>query len=715
MKRIITLFSLTALMAMPFLGSAQEKHCGTAERLRELYAKDPQLERDQEAFLKNCTRKVTGTTRDGSDTTYIDLTIPIVFHIVHEYGSENITDAQVISQVDILNRDYHRLNADTINVHPAFDTLIGKANITFKLANIDPQGNCTNGINHYYSHETRNGDDFSKLNGWPRASYLNVWVVKSMRDGVAGYAYYPSAVPSLPMAVFDGIIILHDYIGNTGTGNNYKSRALTHEIGHWLSLPHTWGSTNEPEVECGDDGIADTPVTKGHSASSSTTTCTTADLNDMTCTPGVIENVQNYMEYAYCSIMFTPGQVYAMRMALASNISNRNHLWTEDNLAATGTDGTPVLCSPVPDMFPNQKYVCMGDAVTFTNKSWRGTPTSYSWSFPGGTPATSTLANPTVTYNTFGWHDVTLTVTNAAGTETRTFPKAVMVSNPWTEFTGTYSEGFEGTSANWWLVDNPENNEAAWNRVSFGAASGSYCFRLNNHKETDIFSYLYFNQLGGNIDALISPSYDLSHVSSATLSFKYSCATHATTLADQTEVLNVYSSTNCGKTWVLRTPGGIKNAELVNAGIVSGEYIPTSSALWTTKTITLVSSLMQPNVRFKFEYTASDYSNNIYIDDINLNGIVGVAEVEAEDFELNVYPNPSTAGAGVNVSFMSSDRAPMQLVVNDVVGKTVYTTTVAAGSGKVTHFIGTDQLSKGIYTVNLSNGEYKQTVKVVIQ
>ena len=306
-----------------------EHHCGTTEATKRLYTVYPELIQAETDYNNVLTQQIQNKKQQKSvETVYI---IPIVFHVIHQNGAENISDAQIQDQVNILNRDYRKLNADTSAIVAGFDTLAADIKIEFRLARIDPDGNCTNGIDRIYSHKTNNADDDSKLNQWPRNKYLNVWTVKTIGSaGVAGYAYYPSAVDGF-MYPYDGIIILSQYIGSIGTGSAYTSRALTHEIGHWLNLEHTWGSTNSPEVGCGDDGVNDTPMTKGHLS------CV---LMDATCTPGVIENIQNYMEYSYCTNMFTLGQKDRMRAALENSVSSRNHLSLGYNLAATGTDVT---------------------------------------------------------------------------------------------------------------------------------------------------------------------------------------------------------------------------------------------------------------------------------------------------------------------------------------------------------------------------------------
>jgi PKD repeat protein len=689
--------------------NAQEGNfkCGLPNQLKKLYAEDPQMELDYRHLVNQYkeTRIVNGKKRQ----VYI---IPIVFHIVHEYGSENVTDAQIYDQMDILNEDYSKTNADTNQVVPAFDTLIGTAMIEFRLAAIDPYGNCTNGIEHIYSHQTNAGDDYSKLNQWNRANYLNVWVVSTIGEaGVAGYAYYPTATTGGSF-FRDGIIILNDYVGSIGTSAPYSSRALTHEIGHYLGLSHTWGSTNDPTIACGDDDVDDTPLTKGHNS------CTAADLADETCVPGIIENTQNFMEYSYCSHMFTMDQVDFMHNVLAQETGGRNNLYAETNLTVTGTDVMPApLCSPVADFSADKRMTCVGDVVNFKDASWRAGVTSYSWSFPGGTPSTSTSANPQVVYNQDGYYSVTLTVTNAAGSDTKTFNNMMYISAAWPEFVGPYTEDFEGASAGWWHTQNPEENWARFMLMPNVGRNQTKGFMLNNYKDVraaDAFTsdWFYYDRLGNSKDYLISPSFDLSHTSNVSVSFDYSYGTKATALADITEEVKVYTSRDCGETWQLRSNATLSEDELVSAGYVgSTNFVPTVDAQWKTQTFTYTTTAQDTKLRFRFEFIASDKSSNFFLDNFNISGTLSIEE-NGESLGVSIAPNPVAAGSEVAVQ-VNGTSEDLELQVVDVNGALISITKVAASNGTQTVMIPMN-VAKGCYFLNAIKGNVKSTNRVIV-
>ncbi|MCS6818738.1 MAG: M43 family zinc metalloprotease, partial [Chitinophagales bacterium] len=324
MKKITRL--LLCLMLFTFYGKAQEHFCGTDEMNRKAREADPSIiifEDELNEVIRNYAeeQQISDAGRD------CPIIIPIVFHILHNFGRENISDGQILDQMRILNEDFNKRNRDTNLIVPVFKSIAANVGVEFRLARKDPDGNPTNGIIRIPAMQTYNGTDQAKLNPWPREKYLNVWVCNSMEQGVAGYAYLPPTVAGV-LTDKDGIMILHNYIGSIGTGAPARSRALTHEVGHSLNLEHPWGRTNQPGVACGDDGVDDTPITKG---------ATTCNLNQSDCQFGVIENVQNFMDYSYCSVMFTEGQKTRMLASLNSNISSRRNLWRCENLQATGT------------------------------------------------------------------------------------------------------------------------------------------------------------------------------------------------------------------------------------------------------------------------------------------------------------------------------------------------------------------------------------------
>ncbi|HEY0979004.1 MAG TPA: M43 family zinc metalloprotease, partial [Flavobacteriales bacterium] len=282
-----TLLSFTALATLCWSGEANAQlNCGTDEMHRKLLLENPALaeqeasaERDLQELLQAMRNN-----RDGEDT--VTYYIPVVFHILHDpthtssannADAHNISDAQCLSALNILNRDFRKDNADTSLLYHGWGDLAAGIRIQFRLATKDPFGNCTNGINRITTLRSSRSADFSKLDPWQRNRYLNVWVVNSIgSEGTAGYSNYPSSVTDAVGALRDGVLILNNYFGLISGGTTQgdgASRALTHEVGHWLNLAHVWGDNNGEDgapagsmsATCGNDGVEDTPITRGHS------------------------------------------------------------------------------------------------------------------------------------------------------------------------------------------------------------------------------------------------------------------------------------------------------------------------------------------------------------------------------------------------------------------------------------------------------------------
>jgi PKD repeat protein len=727
-KLLLSVFSLVGVLSTG-KSVAQETHfnCGSHTQMQKLYAENPGLEAD---YKKLVNRYKENRVINGKSTTV--RIIPIVFHIVHEYGPENVSDLQIYDQMAILNRDYRKLNADTSVVISPFDTIIGDAYIEFRLATLDPWGNCTNGIEHIYNHNTNQGDDYSKLHQWDRDKYLNVWLTKTIGSaGVAGYAYYPTGVTGTGF-FRDGVIILHDYVGSVGTSSAFTSRALTHEIGHYLGLAHTWGNDNDPgnASSCNqDDEIDDTPNCIG---------MTSCNMTQNSCVDGVlttdywypndpVDNAQNYMDYSYCSVMFTKGQTNFMNNVLDQETSGRNNLYKAENLTATGTSSlTPVTCIPVADFYvdvngasgntganANVMTACVNDPIAFKDASWKAGVTSWSWSFPGGSPATATTPTPTVTYAAPGWYSVTLTVSNSAGSDTKTINNMIFVQGEWGDFTGPYVQDFN-QNADFWITHNPEENSPMFHRVTTGGRNNSACFKLNNYKDVSAAQaftddWYYYDRLGNSKDYLITPSYDLRSTSNINVSFDFAYGTKATASADITEKLVVYYSRDCGKTWIQKT--SITGAQLVTAGYQNGDYVPNNDLQWKTINFTHTASSTDNKTRFKFEFISSDKSSNFYFDNFNISGTLGI-EDNGLTSAISIAPNPVATGSDLSVEVPYSDGG-MKLIVMDLKGAIISTTEVPASSGVQTVNIPMN-VAKGCYILSAVQGAAKSTHRVVV-
>ena len=247
------------------LPAVAQQGCRSVEYKQDLLRKDPALAtafteiesftRRQQEHAAVMTTGVTGTAQSGKSINII--TIPVVVHIIYNNASQNISDAQIQSQIAVLNRDYGKQNPDTSKIPSYYSDLAANCGIRFALANVDTNGKTTTGIvrrktnQQSFSYDdavkftTRGGDD-----GWDRDRYLNIWVT-ALTSGILGY----SSMPGCPKPN-DGVVINYTAFGTTGTAAApfNLGRTTTHEIGHWLNLIHVWGDAN-----CGDDDVQDTP------------------------------------------------------------------------------------------------------------------------------------------------------------------------------------------------------------------------------------------------------------------------------------------------------------------------------------------------------------------------------------------------------------------------------------------------------------------------
>ena len=299
--------------------------CSHFEQRENLYNTHPELRPEQNsrhAYLEEFTlqyREIAG------NKSIENILIPLVFHVVHDNGEENISDAQIFESIVQLNEDFAALNPELMDVHPNFSDLFADVGIEFRLAELDPNGEPTTGINRIQSDLTYNGSNIAlkEMIQWDPTMYLNIWVVYSSDGGNgSAFAYYPTDVEGSG-SIYDGVVSSYWAVGRTETAVWTHYKILTHEVGHWANLKHTWGdeSNNQSSEGCSyDDGVEDTPNTIGNSG---------CDLEVESC--GSLDNVQNYMDYSNCPNMFTEGQKTRMLAALNSDVGGRNNLWSEEN------------------------------------------------------------------------------------------------------------------------------------------------------------------------------------------------------------------------------------------------------------------------------------------------------------------------------------------------------------------------------------------------
>ncbi|WP_237341790.1 M43 family zinc metalloprotease [Williamsia soli] len=282
--------------------------CGAMAEHRRLLTESADYRRTR-AALENTTIDFQRLERSTDEI----VQIPVVVHVVARTAAENISDDQVVSQIEVLNHDYRATNADLATVPEVFSELVGDARIEFVLASVDPDGEPTSGITRTSTSQSSFGTDnaikYSDSGGtdaWPADRYLNMWVGQ-LRGGLLGYAQFPGGPKDT-----DGVVITHTAFGTTGTATDpfNLGRTATHEVGHYLNLFHIWGDDGSG---CGGtDEVSDTPNQGSENTGKPTfpkVSCDNGPSGDL---------FMDYMDYVDddTMVMFTAGQVSRMRTCL---------------------------------------------------------------------------------------------------------------------------------------------------------------------------------------------------------------------------------------------------------------------------------------------------------------------------------------------------------------------------------------------------------------
>lgn len=618
--------------------------------------------------------------------------IPVVVHVIHNGGSENISDAQIESQIQILNEDYGKIpgtNGDGNGV----DT-----KIRFCLANIDPNGNCTNGIVRVKSsltnHQTYQRALLKQLSFWDNEKYLNIYLVKTINGGVGGYSSFPGGPPEE-----DGFVVRHNLFGNIGTASSSLGRTASHELGHWLGLYHTFNNGCGTDVCSDGDFVCDTPPQASPSYNCSTlNTCS----ND---SPDVVDQKENYMNYTpdACKNMFTDGQRLRIKATLDTI---RTQIWQYSNLVATGCDSNyvaPLTCPVTADFITLNRDICVGNSVYFMDRSLNN-PDTWNWTFTGGNPSSSSNQNPTVNYNTPGTYSVKLVASNSNSQDSTELQGYITVSLPGVGDALSFGENFDSgvyPPSNLTIVNN--DGGITWELDSLASVSGEYSIKINNLINTNY----------GSTDELVLPYLDLSTAhpdSTVFMSFKWAYAKSDPTFSDE---LLVLLSTDCGVNYnqvFYKT-----QTALATGPTQTTPFVPDSSQ-WKDAYISLNNYRNETYVQLKI-VNVTDGGNNLYIDNIYVGdgsvATTSVNELQNTIDNITLYPNPSNGNSVLEYSI--NQQSNIEIRVYTMQGRLIKSYNEGMKNIGIHRFdVATHALTKGVYFVKVRTEKTEKSIKFLI-
>ena len=647
------------------------------------------------------------------------ITIPVVVHLVYKTSAQNISDAQIQSQIRILNEDFGRTNPDTSDTPSAFLPLAANTGIQFCFATRDPNGFPTTGIERRQttiaSFSMNNAMKFYAQGGmdiWDPTRYMNIWICDMGNTGILGYGEFP--IGSVTNTF--GVVIDHTVFGDTLAVNSVynKGRTTTHEIGHCFNLYHIWG--DDGTACSGTDYCSDTPNQGGPTNG----ICLTFPHTDA-CTPtgnGIM--FENFMDYTIdsCKNLFTVGQSARMNAVLSmppydalvtSNACQpfvlvNNDAGIEKILKPNGSVCTTfspqiLLLNWGADTLDSCLINYQIDANPWSTYSWNG-------SLP---PLDTVVVNlPNITYPVAGSHTFTVCTSTPNGVGDAQPSNDCMTINFTIIGTGTALPFFEGFEAQTfpppgWVVNNPDSSNT-WMRTTLAASQGTSASVVMNN-------FNYTNGTGQKDELSEMLPLNLNTVSNPVLTFDvayvyYKETTPATN--QYTDTLTIFVSTDCGQTYTyIYKKGGLQLA--TTTPIPNGPSFVPNQYEWQFKVVSLQSYQWCTRALFKFVST-SDWGNNMYIDNINITNATDVKDLDLNSF-VNVYPNPSPGM--VNVEVETSAGPEMEIRVVDVLGRTI-TALKKQGQTSGTYTFDLSAQPAGIYFVQLITANGVVTRKVVL-
>ncbi len=613
--------ALLLFLSFPFFSYGQER-CGTVDYTKQQY-ENPAFEQarfEQWISRKISTRSLFANGRQKSGP----YKIPVVVHVIHNGEAigqgANIPDAQILSQIRVLNDDFRRENSDAVNTPAVFQGVAGGLDIEFVLAKQDPEGQPTNGIvrvnGDRSSWTMSNNYTLKDLSYWPAEEYMNIWVCNLTSH--LGYAQFPeSDLPGLEESstnpLTDGVVVWYRAFGSIDDGafdldpRFNKGRTTTHETGHFFGLNHIWGD----DVGCTkSDYVDDTP-----NQADRTNGCPTHPKGD-SCSEVIM--FQNFLDYTddACMNLFTQGQVARMSTVI-ENSPRRASLLNSPGLEEP---------APVPNdlgirgiVFPDAS-VCSNLVApvievrnygnnAVTSASIRFTLDGTSMEVKSFPLALDPFESTSVVFSAFtipsGDHEIAFEILATNGGADGASYNNEKVSNAIVPAFGglPFTEDF-GTMPSGWIVDNPDG-QVTWHHVD--AANGT------PGNKALILNYYEYEDKIGEIDVLLSPVFDFTNLPAATLTFDVAHARYQSS----NDRLRVVVLTNCEP----YTAGAViydkAGDALKTAPATSSPFAPVGQSQWRRELLDLSAFIGRDKVQLAF-IGVNDWGNNLYLDNISV-------------------------------------------------------------------------------------------------
>lgn len=695
--RIFLKIALLTVFSIEFaFGQESPNHqCGTMQHLAWMKKKDPGLEKRMQDIETQMAKwnEQTANLRQSS----LPDVVPVVVHVLYANSVQNVSDQTIINTIQALNEDYGRTNPDTSLTPAAWKPIAASTNIQFCLAQRDPNGVVTNGIER---RQTSAGpfdvDDVCKfygsggLDAWDVTKYFNIWIC-DLVPGLGGYGEFPTGNYSNTF----GNVTDYTLIGLNGW-------VASHECGHCFNLRHIWADDGG---SCAfSDNVSDTP----NQADATSSPCPTYPYTDA-CqpnAPGIM--FMNYMDYGSeaCKNIFTQGQATRTHNALY-NLAYASLLTSDgcqpvfsvnDAGVSAVSSPAPIICDTVFDPVVELKNFGTGILTSAVIKYSidGGTVNSYSWSGSLNSLASTTVTLPTLTINP-GLHTMKAYPTQ---------PNGVNDPNPFNDTT-TYTFKIAIIGQNAPIVQGFQNQYFPNNGWSYGNYDGGITWtRVSAHKATpfgiEMENYNY--AAVGEVDDLIVPNVNLLSVDEIPiLTFWVAYAMRTTGISDTLEVV---VSTDCGASWTSVYKKW--QDSLSTAAATTSPFVPVTAGDWRQETIDLTQFTFSDNVIIKFR-NINNNQNNLYIDDINLNILTGINQ-ELDRNRVSIYPNPTTGHITVNCASLKSEG--FAIGISDALGRLVMKRNYSLPQSAID--LDLSNFSNGIYLIHLNTATGTFTQKIVL-